>query len=111
MDCGNADLIIRVLDDDRDEPAAFGGNDTGLSPYELLSAALGTCTAMTLRMYADRKGLPLERASVIVEHQKIHAADCADCETREGKVDRLRREVTPKGETQRRAARESARDR
>lgn len=81
-----------------DEPAAFGGNDTGLSPYELLSAALGTCTVMTLRMYADRKGLPLERASVVVEHQKIHAADCAACETREGKVDRLRREVMLEGE-------------
>jgi uncharacterized OsmC-like protein/fermentation-respiration switch protein FrsA (DUF1100 family) len=81
-----------------DEPTALGGNDTGMSPYELLAAALGTCTVMTLRMYADRKGLALERASVVIEHQKIHAADCAECETREGKVDRLRREVTLEGE-------------
>jgi putative redox protein len=53
---------------------------------------------MTLRMYAEAKGLPLERASATVEHQKIHAIDCADCETREGRVDRLQRTITLEGE-------------
>jgi uncharacterized OsmC-like protein/fermentation-respiration switch protein FrsA (DUF1100 family) len=81
-----------------DEPLAAGGNDTGLSPYELLSAALGTCTVMTLRMYADLKQLPLTRASVEIEHGKIHAADCADCETREGRIDQLQRRLTLEGD-------------
>lgn len=80
-----------------DEPASLGGNDTGPSPYELLSAALGACTVMTLRMYADLKKIPLERASVVIEHQKIHAEDCADCETRAGKVDHLQRQLTLEG--------------
>jgi uncharacterized OsmC-like protein len=81
-----------------DEPLAAGGNDTGLSPYELLSAALGTCTVMTLRMYADLKQLPLTRASVEIEHGKIHAADCAECETREGRIDQLQVRLTLEGE-------------
>jgi uncharacterized OsmC-like protein/alpha-beta hydrolase superfamily lysophospholipase len=80
-----------------DEPLSVGGNDTGMSPYDLLAAALGTCTVMTLRMYADLKQIPLVRATVTVEHQKIHAADCADCETREGKIDRLTRRVVLEG--------------
>jgi uncharacterized OsmC-like protein/alpha/beta superfamily hydrolase len=81
-----------------DEPVGVGGNDSGPSPYELLSAALGACTVMTLRMYADMKGLPLARVSASVEHQKIHAADCADCETREGRIDRLQRQIMLEGE-------------
>lgn len=81
-----------------DEPASAGGNDTGLSPYELLQAALGACTVMTLRLYAEHKGLPLVRASVDIEHDKVHAADCADCETREGKIDRIRRRLTLEGD-------------
>ena len=81
-----------------DEPKAAGGDDHGLSPYELLSAALGACTAMTIRMYADRKDVPLGRVSVDVRHEKIHAADCADCETREGKIDRLGRIITLEGD-------------
>jgi putative redox protein len=80
-----------------DEPVAAGGLDTGLSPYDLLCASLGACTAMTLRMYADLKGIPLERASVELRHQKIHAADCAECETREGKIDRIERSITLEG--------------
>jgi len=77
-----------------DEPIAAGGLDTGLGPYDLLCASLGACTSMTLRVYADQKGIPLERVSVELQHDKIHAADCAECETREGKVDRIDRLIT-----------------
>jgi uncharacterized OsmC-like protein/alpha-beta hydrolase superfamily lysophospholipase len=80
-----------------DEPVAAGGTDTGLSPYDLLCASLGACTAMTLRMYADLKGIPLERASVELKHEKIHAADCADCETKEGRIDRIERLIHLEG--------------
>jgi uncharacterized OsmC-like protein len=76
-----------------DEPVAAGGSDRGPSPYELLAAALGSCTSMTLRLYARHKGWPLERVVVTVRHERIHAADCADCETKEGRVDQLRREI------------------
>jgi len=81
-----------------DEPVAAGGLDTGLSPYDLLTAALGTCTAMTLRLYADQKGLPLAGVSVTLTHAKIHAADCASCETKEGKIDRIERTIALEGE-------------
>jgi uncharacterized OsmC-like protein/pimeloyl-ACP methyl ester carboxylesterase len=81
-----------------DEPVAVGGNDTGPSPYDLLCAALGACTAMTIRSYADLKKLPLERATVELKHDKIYAADCAECETREGKVDRIERIVRLEGD-------------
>ena len=80
-----------------DEPAEAGGTDQGPSPYEFLLAALGACTAATLRMYADRKGWPLEEVEVRVTHEKIHAADCADCETRDGRVDRIARHLTLSG--------------
>jgi putative redox protein len=80
-----------------DEPASAGGGDTGPSPYDLLSAALGACTAMTIRLYADAKKLPLERVSVDLRHEKIHAADCSECETREGRVDRIERVIGLEG--------------
>ena len=80
-----------------DEPAAAGGGDQGPSPYELLAAALGSCTSMTLRLYARRKGWPLSRVVVTVRHERIHAADCAECETKEGRVDQLRREIVLEG--------------
>ena len=81
-----------------DEPVAAGGLDTGPGPYDLLCASLGACTSMTLRTYADLKGIPLERVSVELEHGKIHAADCAECETREGKIDRIERLITLEGD-------------
>ena len=80
-----------------DEPQSYGGNDTGPTPYQLLSAALGACTTMTMRLYAERKKWPLESASVTVRHDKIHAEDCAECETRDGKIDSFVREIALSG--------------
>jgi uncharacterized OsmC-like protein/alpha/beta superfamily hydrolase len=80
-----------------DEPVAVGGLDTGPGPYDLLAASLGACTSMTLRSYAELKGIPLARVSVELKHDKIHAADCAECETRDGKVDRIDRTITLEG--------------
>ena len=72
-----------------DEPTRFGGLDSGPGPYDLLLAALGACTSMTVRLYADRKGLPLANVQVRLRHRKIHADDCADCETKEGMIERI----------------------
>ena len=80
-----------------DEPPSVGGDDTGPTPYGLLSAALGACTTMTLRMYAERKQWPLERVSVRIAHEKIHAKDCAECETQTGKIDRFDRALHIEG--------------
>ncbi|PEN05630.1 hypothetical protein CRI93_12000 [Longimonas halophila] len=81
-----------------DEPASVGGEDTGPTPYEYLSAGLAACTTMTLQMYARRKGWPLDEAHVDVQHNKIHAEDCADCDTKEGKIDRFTRTVSVTGD-------------
>lgn len=85
-----------------DEPESVGGLDSGPSPYDFLSMALGACTSMTLRMYADRKKLPLGRVSVEVSHDKIHARDCVECSEEEraagGRIDRFERRIAIDGE-------------
>ena len=80
-----------------DEPVASGGADSGPNPYDLLLAALGACTAMTLRLYAERKALPLDRVTVKLRHAKIHATDCAACETKEGMIDHIERGILLEG--------------
>jgi uncharacterized OsmC-like protein/alpha/beta superfamily hydrolase len=80
-----------------DEPVKLDGLDSGPGPYDLLLAGLGACTSMTLRLYADSKKLPLDRVTVRLAHNKIHAEDCANCETKEGMVDRIDRNITLEG--------------
>jgi len=80
-----------------DEPRSVGGTGLGPTPYDLLSAALATCTSMTLRMYADHKKLHFESATVRVAHDKIHASDCEDCESGTGKIDEFRRTISLEG--------------
>ena len=81
-----------------DEPASVGGDNSGPTPYDLLLAALGACTSMTVRMYARRKKWPLDRVSVHLTHAKVHAEDCADCETRDGKIDEIDRRISFAGD-------------
>jgi uncharacterized OsmC-like protein len=80
-----------------DEPIAVGGADEGPTPYEMLLAGLGACTAMTLRIYADRRKWPLERALISLRHRKVHAQDCIDCETKPAKMDVVDRVITLEG--------------
>lgn len=80
-----------------DEPVAVGGQDTGPGPYDFVLAGLGACTSMTMRMYADRKSLPLDRVTVTLTHSKIYANDCAECETREGMLDQIDRVIRIEG--------------
>jgi putative redox protein len=80
-----------------DEPVASGGNDTGPDPYAYLLTALGTCTAMTLRLYARQKKWPLQKVRVQLKHDKIYAKDCEECETKEGKIDRIERVIEVEG--------------
>lgn len=80
-----------------DEPPNWG-NDGGPNPYELLLAALGACTSMTLRMYADRKQWPLQSVQVRLGHSRIHAEDCAACDTQESIVDQIDAEITLSGD-------------
>ncbi len=81
-----------------DEPLDVGGKDLGPSPYDLLAASLAACKSMTMRMYADHKKWPVERIAVSVKHEKVHAEDCADCETREGKIDTFTVGITLEGD-------------
>jgi putative redox protein len=81
-----------------DEPRALGGDDTGPDPYEHLLAALGTCTAMTLRMYANHKQLPLEHVEVELEHGREYLLDCADCEKDGKQIEVIDRSITLRGD-------------
>ncbi|THD75462.1 MAG: OsmC family protein [Bradyrhizobium sp.] len=80
-----------------DEPVAAGGEDSGPGPYDYVLAGLGACTSMTMRLYADRKSLPLERVTVTLKHSKIHAQDCTECETKDGMLDQIDRTIAMAG--------------
>ncbi len=81
-----------------DEPQALGGNDAGPGPYEYLLMALGGCTAMTLRMYAERKKIALEKVSVLLSHRRLHAEDCWDCESKgDAKISEILVDITLEG--------------
>jgi uncharacterized OsmC-like protein len=90
VDVGGHHLVV-------DEPVPVGGTDVGPSPYEMLLAALGACTAMTLRLYADRRKWPLERARVTLQHHKVHAQDCVDCDTKPARMDVVERVLILEG--------------
>lgn len=81
-----------------DEPVTLGGSNVGPTPYDLLLSSLGTCKVMTMRMYANRKKYKLSKAEVRLRHEKIHANDCADCETKSGKIDRIDVHITLDGD-------------
>ena len=81
-----------------DEPIGMGGADTGPTPYDLLIAALGACTGMTLRIYADRKGIPLDAVTVRLKHKKIHVQDCVNCADKDGRIDSIEREIELHGD-------------
>ncbi|WP_417610342.1 OsmC family protein [Parasphingorhabdus sp.] len=81
-----------------DEPVSFGGADSGPSPYDLLLAALGTCTSMTMKMYADRKGIPLESVYIVLEHSREHVDDCSTCNNEDNRIDVIDRSITLYGD-------------
>jgi uncharacterized OsmC-like protein len=81
-----------------DEPVAVGGEDAGPGPYDFLLAALGACTSMTMRLYAERKGISADRFSIRLSHRRIHAEDCADCDTKDGNIGEITRDITIEGD-------------
>jgi putative redox protein len=90
VDVGGHQLVV-------DEPIPVGGSDEGPSPYEMLLAGLGACTAMTLRIYADRRKWPLERARITLQHHKVHVQDCIDCDHKPTKMDVVDRIIVLEG--------------
>ncbi|RNL86867.1 OsmC family protein [Halostreptopolyspora alba] len=81
-----------------DEPTSAGGGDAGPGPYDLLLASLGTCTSMTIRMFAQRRGWPLRGITVRLRHSRIHATDCENCETESGHIDHIQRDIAIDGD-------------
>ncbi|MDO8978845.1 MAG: bifunctional alpha/beta hydrolase/OsmC family protein [Afipia sp.] len=81
-----------------DEPLEVGGKDSGPGPYDFLLGALGACTSMTMRLYAERKSIPLVRTTVSLKHSRVHAKDCEDCETKEGMISRIERTIAMEGD-------------
>ena len=103
MVCGGPSSLRQVISVGQhqffaDEPKASGGSDEGPDPYELLLSALGSCTNMTLRMYADRKGWPLKEIRVVLTHSKNYSKDCVNCEQPAAMIDRIERRITLIGE-------------
>jgi uncharacterized OsmC-like protein len=91
------EIVARQHRLNADEPLSAGGSETGPTPYELLLAALGACSAMTMMMYARRKNLPLNGIVVRLRHSRIHSEDCFECQTEEGFLDRIDREIELSG--------------
>ncbi len=81
-----------------DEPESLGGTDTGPSPYDLLLAALGSCTSMTMKLYADRKGIPLQAVHIVLEHSREHVQDCSNCNNEDNRIDVIDRSITMVGD-------------
>ena len=95
---GKADSFLQEIVSGRhqlrgDEPVSYGGQDEGPGPYDYLLIALGTCTSMTIGLYARRKQIPVQNITVTLRHSRIHARDCEDCETKEGLLDRIDLEI------------------
>lgn len=90
VQAGNHELI-------GDEPVSVGGDDRGPGPYDYLLTALGTCKAMTMSMYAKRKGIELESVEVRLDHGRIHSKDCEDCETPNALLDEIQVQILLKG--------------
>ena len=80
-----------------DEQKDVGGDDKGPSPYEAMMAALGSCTSMTMLMYARKKGWDLQDIEIDLTHEKIHAEDCETCETKTGRLDKITRDIKIRG--------------
>jgi uncharacterized OsmC-like protein len=90
-------ITLRGQELHADEPREDGGDDAGPTPYELLLSALGACTSMTLLLYARRKNIPLNKIVIELEDFRVHAEDCADCETKSGHITEIRRQVRLEG--------------